>query len=87
MSNSTGERLCERKSTNCELGSPLCLTIMINDVPRRSHQNVNLFAAPPRRTARFGIGLLNGSLGTTTDSDDCGVKQSVHPPVATRPRA
>jgi hypothetical protein len=50
VSNSTLERLCERKRTNCELGSPLCLAITINDVPQRSTP-VNLYAAPPGRTA------------------------------------
>ena len=35
----------------------MCLAIDINDVPRRSHQTMKLFAAPPRRTAPFGIGM------------------------------
>jgi hypothetical protein len=51
VSSSTRERLCERKRTNCEPGSPLCLVIMINDVPQRSHQTVNLVADLPGRTA------------------------------------
>jgi hypothetical protein len=51
-SNQIWESFCERKHKVCELGSHLCVAIVINDVPRRSHQNVNLFPAPPRRTAR-----------------------------------
>jgi hypothetical protein len=79
VSNQTRERLCERKPTNCELGSPLCLTIMINDVPRRSHQTVNLFAAPARAN-RSGIhdsrGMSRGPYARTSlviDSDVSGL--------------
>jgi hypothetical protein len=69
VAHSTWERYCNCKRTICVFGSPLCLAIEINDVPRRSHQNVNLFAAPPRRTAPFGIGLSNGWARSTNRSD------------------
>jgi hypothetical protein len=58
VSNSTRERLCERKRTNCELGSPLCLAIMINDVPQRSHNR-----EPVRRPARANRSGIHDSSG------------------------
>jgi hypothetical protein len=44
-SNQIWDRFCERMRRICELGSPLCLAIVINDLPRRSDQTVNLVAA------------------------------------------
>jgi hypothetical protein len=56
-SNSSWERCCNRKRAICVFGPPLCLAIEINDVRRRSHQNVNLFAASAvaNRSVRYWV--------------------------------
>ena len=62
--NQNWEIFCERKRTICAIGSLLCLAVMINDVPTRSDQTMNLFAGLPGRIAPFGNWLSIGSART-----------------------
>ena len=66
VSNSTWEICCNRKRTTCVFGPPLWLAIEINDVPRRSHQNVNLFAAPHGEPLRSVLGCRTDGPGPQT---------------------